>query len=397
MANVLKTYRELKKKHPDALLLFRCGDFYEVYGDDAKVCAKVLGITLTWCTPGKRHVPGDYSDAMVGFPYHALDSYLPKIIRAGHRVAICDQLEDPKLTKKLVRRGSDELTTTATNNRINNPQTTENMILNINNQNNETKNESANTVKLQGSEYTVKDNNGKDVKFESVVPAAICEPIQDADFEEVTDNVPQKAQKAAPKKQPISEAQPAQPVSEAKPSPSTGERGEGLPQVQFSTYKTKKGDTAPQIIGFGGEDDPRWKAHKDAGHKYVSASYRRDISGEKVYILLFGTKYMDVAKALAGAYNTADVNAWHRAEDACMAIYEQAQRDGKARWEEKKAQWAAARSEKLKVKSEELAAAESAEKQVAAMLEKLMKGEDVPESILKHIDPEVLAKFTKAA
>ena len=79
-----------------------------------------------------------------------------------------------------------------------------------------------------------------------------------------------------------------------------------------------------------------------------------------------------------------------------MAIYEQAQRDGKARWEEKKAQWAAARSEKLKVKSEELAAAESAEKQVAAMLEKLMKGEDVPESILKHIDPEVLAKFTKA-
>ena len=136
---------------------------------------------------------------------------------------------------------------------------------------------------------------------------------------------------------------------------------------------------------------------KESGAKWVSAGWKKDLNGNKVYILLFGVRYMDVAKALCGAYNTNDTNAWHRAEDACMAIYEQAQRDGKARWEEKKAQWAAARSEKLKVKSEELAAAESAEKQVAAMLEKLMKGEDVPESILKHIDPEVLAKFTKAA
>ena len=204
----------------------------------------------------------------------------------------------------------------------------------------------------------------------------------------------QNAQVANTAIAPISEAQPAQ-VS--TPSPSTEKLGAGLPQVTFSTYTTKKGDTAPQIIGFGGEDDPRWQSHKDAGHKWVSASYRRDLSGNKVYILLFGTRYMDVAKALCGAYNTNDVSAWRRAQDACIAIYEQAQRDGKARWEEKKAQWAAARSEKLKVKSEELAAAESAEKQVAAMLEKLMKGEDVPESILKHINPEVLAKFAKAA
>lgn len=180
-------------------------------------------------------------------------------------------------------------------------------------------------------------------------------------------------------------------------APSAPDAPSGLPSVSFAVYKTKRGDTAPMIYGFGGTDDPRWQAHKDAGHKYVSAGHRRDINGETVYLLLFGTRYMDVAKALCGAYNTSDVNAWHRAEDACMAIYEQAQRDGKARWEAKKAQWAAARSEKLKVKSEKSRAAEDNDKQVAAMLEKLMKGGDVPENILKHIDPKVLDAFAKKA
>lgn len=370
---MMKQFYDLKAKHPDAVLLFRCGDFYETYEQDAKVVSEVLGITLT-----KRTGSPKGEGYMAGFPYHALDSYLPKIIRAGHRVAICDQLEDPKLTKKLVRRGSDELTTTATNNPTNNHQTTEsNMKLNLSNTKSENQNvqnaQVNNTaIALQGSEYTVKDpKTGKGVTFESAVPAAICEPIQDAEFEEVPQSAPSNQ--------------------------NTSTTPSGLPQVTFSTYKTKKGDTAPQIIGFGGEDDPRWKAHKDAGRKWVSASYRRDLNGNKVYILLFGVRYMDVAKALCGAYNTNDVNAWHRAEDACMAIYEQAQRDGKAKWEAKKAQWAEKKNEERRMKSEESRAAESAEKQVAAMLEKLMKGEDVPENILKHIDPEVLAKFAKAA
>lgn len=156
----------------------------------------------------------------------------------------------------------------------------------------------------------------------------------------------------------------------------------GLPEVQFSTYKTKRGDTAPQIIGFGGEDDPRWKTHKDAGHKYVSASYRRDLNGNKVYILLFGVRYMDVAKALAGAYNTADVDAWRRAEDACMAIYEQAQRDGKARWEEKKQQWAEKKAERQAAKTAEEQAKKCYTKEdVAAMLKNVLAGGDVPEDI----------------
>jgi len=100
---IFKQFQDLKQKHPDAVLLFRCGDFYETYEDDAEVVARDLGITLTKSSKdGSR---------MAGFPHHALDTYLPRLIRKGHRVAICDQLEDPKLTKKLVKRGITELVT----------------------------------------------------------------------------------------------------------------------------------------------------------------------------------------------------------------------------------------------------------------------------------------------
>jgi len=102
----MKQFFDFKAKHPDALLLFRCGDFYETYCDDAVEAARILGITLT-----RRNNGASQGDAMAGFPHHALDTYLPKLIRAGRRVAICDQLEDPKLTKKLVKRGITELVT----------------------------------------------------------------------------------------------------------------------------------------------------------------------------------------------------------------------------------------------------------------------------------------------
>ncbi len=103
---LMKQYFEIKAKHPDAILLFRVGDFYEMYGDDAVVGAEILGIVQT-----KRANGVGQSVEMAGFPHHALDSYLPKLVRAGKRVAICDQLEDPKLTKKLVKRGITELVT----------------------------------------------------------------------------------------------------------------------------------------------------------------------------------------------------------------------------------------------------------------------------------------------
>lgn len=106
---MMRQFLDLKAKHPDAVLLFRCGDFYETYCSDAIVASEILGITLTKRSNGK-------SDAakvieMAGFPFHALDTYLPKLVRAGKRVAICDQLEDPKMTKKLVKRGITELVT----------------------------------------------------------------------------------------------------------------------------------------------------------------------------------------------------------------------------------------------------------------------------------------------
>ena len=103
---MMKQFLDLKAKHPDAVMLFRCGDFYETYSTDAIVASEILGITLTKRANGKGK-----TIEMAGFPHHALDTYLPKLIRAGKRVAICDQQEDPKLTKKLVKRGITELVT----------------------------------------------------------------------------------------------------------------------------------------------------------------------------------------------------------------------------------------------------------------------------------------------
>jgi DNA mismatch repair protein MutS len=103
---MMKQFIEIKKKHPDAILLFRVGDFYETFSDDAIVASEILGITLT-----KRANGAAQFVELAGFPHHALDTYLPKLVRAGKRVAICDQLEDPKLTKKLVKRGITELVT----------------------------------------------------------------------------------------------------------------------------------------------------------------------------------------------------------------------------------------------------------------------------------------------
>ena len=103
---MMKQFVEMKSKHPDAILLFRVGDFYETYLQDAVIASEILGITLT-----RRSNGAAAATEMAGFPHHALDTYLPKLVRAGKRVAICDQLEDPKLTKKLVKRGITELVT----------------------------------------------------------------------------------------------------------------------------------------------------------------------------------------------------------------------------------------------------------------------------------------------
>lgn len=103
LSPIMKQFHDLKEQHPDAVLLFRVGDFYETYEEDAETASQILGIVLT-----TRNTDGT---KMAGFPHHALDTYLPKLVRAGKRIAICDQLEDPKLAKKLVKRGITELVT----------------------------------------------------------------------------------------------------------------------------------------------------------------------------------------------------------------------------------------------------------------------------------------------
>jgi DNA mismatch repair protein MutS len=103
---LMQQYNQIKQKYPDAILLFRVGDFYETFGEDAVKTAAVLGIVLTKRANGKAsHIE------LAGFPHHALDTYLPKLVRGGYRVAICDQLEDPKLTKTIVKRGVTEMIT----------------------------------------------------------------------------------------------------------------------------------------------------------------------------------------------------------------------------------------------------------------------------------------------
>ena len=103
---LMKQYQQVKAKHPDTILLFRMGDFYETFEEDAKVASKVLGITLTRRGNGAAgEVP------LAGFPHHALEAYLPKLVRAGHRVAICEQLEDPKFAKGIVKRDVIEVVT----------------------------------------------------------------------------------------------------------------------------------------------------------------------------------------------------------------------------------------------------------------------------------------------
>src|SRR5215210_2673852 len=112
---LMQQHRAIKQRYPDAILLFRVGDFYETFGEDAIKTSQVLGITLT-----RRNNGSASENELAGFPHHALDTYLHKLVKAGYRVAICDQLEDPKLAKGIVKRGVTEMVTpgTATNDKL---------------------------------------------------------------------------------------------------------------------------------------------------------------------------------------------------------------------------------------------------------------------------------------
>lgn len=260
----MKQFRTMKAKHTDATLLFRCGDYYEAYENDAKAVSEVLSITMT---------SRDGFD-IAGFPHHDLDTNLPKLIRAGKRIAICDPLEG--LKKK-----------TEQSKTVETPEPKQTAV------------PISKTETIQ-SESTTTPNN---------------EDMKTTVINQETKNV-----------QTIAQVENAQVVNM------------GLNEVAFATYTTKKGGTAPQIIGFSGEDDPRWKAIHDNKPKWASACWVKDISGNRVYRLIFGTRYMDAAKQLCEAYNTNDRTAWNTAEQGCADCYEKAVADGKAAREAAKAE-----------------------------------------------------------
>ena len=337
---MMRQFNDLKAKHPDAMLLFRCGDFYECYCDDAREAAKILGITLTWRTPQKRHAPGDYTDAMAGFPHHALDTYLPKLIRAGKRVAICDMLPDPP--KPTVKRGETESDN------------------NSNNQNSTTMTQNFKAADLIGKVIVLGENIAKYIVKSIDGDKLVCDFIKDgmetmpmsvpvkqaekfiadgkwkvsetedatvvggvvvamnehhditteADVQEVQDIVPVVTKKPTPKaeepkeEKPVAIVKPMETKPKAEPKPKAKTQPSAVkPQTSgkyvYATYQTSKGKTGAKITGVSETD----AAYQQAAAIHASGSYERDKDGNKHFYLCFGPRYAEAAKKVCELLN----------------------------------------------------------------------------------------------
>ena len=359
---MMKQYRDLKSKHPDRLLLFRCGDFYETYEDDAVECAKVLGITLT-----KRQSDGV---RMAGFPYHALDTYLPKLIRTGHRVAICDQLDPPPGPRPkrgtttettedkaaIKREQSDACIDSAereqAQTKFNNSST---------NQNSEAMKQDYQVADLIGksisnggnAKYTINaieadkvsvtfqmgDSEGKPMtmgvaqvekllqggwqveneelrmKNEEFATATTDEPTAKTEEPAAKTEEPKAKTVTLRKKQPQAKATDPTPDPSptmggechaerdgaAAPRPSKGRgRGGVSPQLTYSTYTNAKGKTCAKVSGFAETDAAYQK--EAAASLHGSATYENAPQG-RVNFLLFGPRYAEVAKTVCQMLN----------------------------------------------------------------------------------------------
>lgn len=278
---MMKQFRDLKAKHPERILLFRCGDFYETYEQDAADVAEVLGITLTKGNDGVQ---------MAGFPHHALDQYLPKLIRAGKHVAICDQLEKPK------PKGND-------NDNVN-------------------ANPNANATKAEKPKVT-------------------------------------KPKTSKPKTE--------------KPKAKANDNVNANAPLVYETYTNKKGKTCARIKGFT-EDDARYQSGPEL---HGSKTWERDKKGNKTYMLVFGPVYVNAAKQLCEAWNNGDAAAISKAVEDVNGTLDAHRKEREAQRAEYKA-----KAEERKAKRENTAATDCYTKEdVAAMLQKVMAGEDIPEDI----------------
>lgn len=338
---MMKEWREIKSKHPDAVLLLRCGDFYEAYEEDAKECAKILGITLT--TNSKNGYQ------MAGFPHHALDTYLPKLVRAGKRVAICDIFETPKQSE--------------------------------NDKNNNSKNEETMAKKLQAADligktivveggnvkYVIKSVDGDKLMTDFIMgdrPAMPC-PIPMTQVESMikagkwsiqgeTADAEEPTTTAAEDVQDVDDVQPtaqtvkmqAEPKRKKRASKSKTEKPkatEPTTKLVYSTYKNKKGKTCAKVVGFSETD----AAYVNAADLHGSASYERNKKGEKSFYLVFGPRYAAAAKEVCDALNAGKPIA------DCRAIIDKAteeraklREEWKAKREEHKAQAEAKKEQK---------------------------------------------------
>ena len=294
---MMKQFKQLKEKRPDALLLFRCGDFYECYEDDAKAVAEVLGITLT---------KGDDGVQMAGFPHHALDQYLPKLVRAGKRVAICDQI-----TPSNSPRGEQKTNDNANDNPNGND------------------NDNANDNKKPKSEKP-KSEKPKTTKPKTEKPKA-----------KANDNVNANA------------------------------------PLVYETYTNKKGKTCARIKGFT-EDDARYQSGPEL---HGSKTWERDKKGNKTYMLVFGPVYVDAAKKLCEAWNNGDAAAISKAVEDVNGTLDAHRKEREAQRAEYKAKKAAKNSPTPEPLPEGEGSKCYTKEDVAAMLQKVMAGEDIPEDI----------------
>jgi len=318
---MMRQYRSLKSKHKDAILLFRCGDFYETYEDDARECAKVLGITLT-----KRQSDGV---AMAGFPHHALDTYLPKLIRTGHRVAICDQLDPPPGPRP--KRGESETSNSSDNNQNNSEDkvmTNENVKVadligkSISNGGNAKYTINA----IEGDKVSVTfqmgDSEGKPMtmgvaQVEKLLQGGwqVSDGTQDAPK---TEEPKAKTVKMEPKPKPKQE-QPAKPkVTLKRKQPQTEEPKQEQPQggrYRFSTYTRPTSDGGTKTLGrIDGLQEGDELLERGVAEKiHASPMYDRD--GErKVWWLSFGKRYVEAGRKVCQALNDG------KSIEDCMAI-----------------------------------------------------------------------------
>lgn len=381
---MMKKFRLLKSKHPDALLLFRCGDFYESYDADAKECAKVLGITLTKRNDGK---------VMAGFPHHALDTYLPKFIRAGKRVAICDQLDPPPTPR--VKRGVTETINTTNNSKSETTMETKNMTaqdyvgktINVNGSNNFYVLKSADGDKLTAefhmgdrvmpcpipmSQLKTMVDAGKWTICDAPAVAEEPKPVAEPTAQTVSPK-PTEPKKSKRQTKPAKSEQPKPIKSVEKPETKAKESG----KLRYETYTNKKGKTCARIVGFAEGDAMLERGNAERIH--ASSTYERDKKGVKHYMLIFGPRYADAAKEVCQALNEG------KTLDDCQAIIDAATQERAQRreeWKAKRAAYLANReNEGAEVKPAETKVAGYSSEDVAAMLKKIMAGGAIPEEI----------------